>query len=1384
VIIANGSSDKKLLLVGPHSHHLHFDKVCEAIATTQKEMVASVETLLEGVPLEVKSRLHLARDLTGVSPASEPYTIFSNMQSKAPKYNFTRDPEADDLRLVSAQAQEAIIDHHGWEMEGRFSTGAESKWAWVQRVDALMRTFLFRNHLASGPPPRAPEHAAIQLARTDRCPHQVHIFKPTGEEDSHTALLTPVHSKTNQLLVTSRITPRTLDPFASRFVVDYMSVLRPLYEELLVKARGEGAVDEDALYVNEGRRLSDTKVRSAIEEGFRSHGMPGITISTYRQGVNVWMRHYIPPLMEEYEKVASLPRKVVQYYHNTFADDSDDFEEDADDTLDILAGHTTKTAMLAYGRHNQDHTFFTASLLREFGQVCQIYRIMYRCDEGLFARLQQKMKNDLRSYLSSVGQGRVEAGSGGGGGGDRSGGGSTRAVSLLAHAQQGEELAPINTVVNHGVSSGAFPGRVSTALSMPSPGPRAAVLPSTLPLEQQGIILANLGTLLGTDHPSFRSLEQAMAFYAMWQVKRNLLVVLPTGGGKSLLFLLLAKLLWRSKFVVVIVPLKGLAVDLVQRGRRMGVQAWAWQEFVSLWEVDRSSLMGGLLVVQHEYCHGDERFVMFLNWASGQQRLFAAVFDEVHLFHLYATSFRRDDLITPTLLPAGVPLIALSATLPPAMEGRVAHHLRLQNGAFERVYRTPTLAKHMRYEVVCEELPASSASGGQTSFLTHLDRVTIEYMSGGDGGQRGSAVEKGEGNKAKGKGIVFFNNKKTLREMAGLVEALRKETMSVVVFHGLGGGDVYDAALRWEAEKERAQAMEDFMKEEDEDGRCKWLFATSAGGTGIDVQGVRVVMIYEWCYGQLELYQMFGRCRAPIDASLPCLGIILTSNWAIVGLKRHIATEKKNGWQQNDLEEDMALRLAGMEAHRDFLECQRPQARTSGNGRRCLRYDLEEFNTGTGISCMTAGAVPCAVCCDILKQTRRTVGLHEPDTGTHTNPGPAPQQKQQQPQDKHLHQLHRSHTQHHQRDHLLSQGPQGHGHLQHQHQRQHHGLLTQGHQLPASVPPYTPKTPSLQLQHQASSTPRPPVASPGPVSPHLPTFLQGRQDVGSTASASSSSSSPPLRQQIASVERVNECIALLKELGQQDSLLRACFHCVVVTGHKWGVAGDDPSKTHSPAVGGYRDYILKCPQFRKGGPLYQRCTCCLQPAVKDHTCRARGMEGWKSLARKQAYCCPCCQLRDMPCFNMTDFHAAPDYAFGPPPPRKLTSTTQQVVEEDPKGCKLTNTDMYITTAVDLWAFKPKLMHFLLRHSVSYRRCWHSVFGADGEKQYGVDAVPLEKFYQWLYGLWFTQGGAPIRNCHALFILFVAATNRGKQKVPANHQHLQRFEEILDITLRE
>ena len=63
--------------------------------------------------------------------------------------------------------------------------------------------------------------------------------------------------------------------------------------------------------------------------------------------------------------------------------------------------------------------------------------------------------------------------------------------------------------------------------------------------------------------------------------------------------------------------------------------------------------------------------------------------------------------------------------------------------------------------------------------------------------------------------------------------------MSVVVFHGLGGGDVYDAALRWEAEKERAQAMEDFMKEEDEDGRCESLCVTGEAGLVIDIQHIQ-----------------------------------------------------------------------------------------------------------------------------------------------------------------------------------------------------------------------------------------------------------------------------------------------------------------------------------------------------------------------------------------------------------------------------------------------------------------------------------------------------------------------------------------------------------------
>lgn len=69
---------------------------------------------------------------------------------------------------------------------------------------------------------------------------------------------------------------------------------------------------------------------------------------------------------------------------------------------------------------------------------------------------------------------------------------------------------------------------------------------------------------------SFRSIEQEQALYAVLDKQTPLVVVLPTGGGKSLLFTLPA-CVEETGVTVVVVPYRALIKDLVRRIRDAGV---------------------------------------------------------------------------------------------------------------------------------------------------------------------------------------------------------------------------------------------------------------------------------------------------------------------------------------------------------------------------------------------------------------------------------------------------------------------------------------------------------------------------------------------------------------------------------------------------------------------------------------------------------------------------------------------------------------------------------------------------------------------------------------------------------------------------------------------
>jgi superfamily II DNA helicase RecQ len=74
-----------------------------------------------------------------------------------------------------------------------------------------------------------------------------------------------------------------------------------------------------------------------------------------------------------------------------------------------------------------------------------------------------------------------------------------------------------------------------------------------------------------TQNVGFRSVEQELAVHAVLDKQTPLVVVLPTGGGKSLLFMV-PGYVEEGGMTVVVVPYRALIADLVKRICGCGIE--------------------------------------------------------------------------------------------------------------------------------------------------------------------------------------------------------------------------------------------------------------------------------------------------------------------------------------------------------------------------------------------------------------------------------------------------------------------------------------------------------------------------------------------------------------------------------------------------------------------------------------------------------------------------------------------------------------------------------------------------------------------------------------------------------------------------------------------
>ncbi|NCG20999.1 MAG: RecQ family ATP-dependent DNA helicase, partial [Rhodobacterales bacterium] len=314
-------------------------------------------------------------------------------------------------------------------------------------------------------------------------------------------------------------------------------------------------------------------------------------------------------------------------------------------------------------------------------------------------------------------------------------------------------------------------------------------------------------------HPGFRTGQRAAIDALLGG--RDVQVLLPTGGGKSLCFQVPAVVMAAQGRgpMLVVSPLIALMEDQVAALKAGGVDARMLHSGIP-WDEQKKTLAeaGGAALI---YCSperlGVKRFRVWL----AKVGISAVAIDEAHCISEWGHDFRKDyrklDVLKSTF---DVPIIALTATATRRVLDEISDALRLEeplhvSGAFER-----------------ENL-----------------RFTVEHHTG-DKARVARCVEilaeLGVGKKpVAGRAVVYASTRK---KVVAVAKALKAHKLKVGWYHA---GRTAGA---------RAKAQSDF-----ESGKHLVLVATTAFGMGIDHADVRLVCHVQ-APGSLEAYyQQAGR---------------------------------------------------------------------------------------------------------------------------------------------------------------------------------------------------------------------------------------------------------------------------------------------------------------------------------------------------------------------------------------------------------------------------------------------------------------------------------------------------------------------------------------------
>jgi superfamily II DNA helicase RecQ len=311
---------------------------------------------------------------------------------------------------------------------------------------------------------------------------------------------------------------------------------------------------------------------------------------------------------------------------------------------------------------------------------------------------------------------------------------------------------------------------------------------------ESATVLLGLQRMYGDSNMRFKSTKQAEAVKLALKREKDILAVIPTGGGKSLIFQLPA-FLEMDLTTVVIVPFVALVEEMDERCKDLGLSCQVWKGQGG--HVQRSQI----LIVGVEHAVTSE-FQQLLIQLESTENLGRIVLDECQIL-LTQRDFRPVvRRLGSVVRCVSVQLILLTATLPVGMEERIRIILGCEEWIVVRLKEDRKELKYMVKDV-----------GQNVHSLRDLNEEVANVMSMGL--QQFQELDRG---------IIYCLKRSWTEELSDFVnQRFGRELCGV-----------YHAEMDL---VERQQSLKRWKN-----GEIVFLAATSALGMGIDYGEVRLII--------------------------------------------------------------------------------------------------------------------------------------------------------------------------------------------------------------------------------------------------------------------------------------------------------------------------------------------------------------------------------------------------------------------------------------------------------------------------------------------------------------------------------------------------------------